>query len=347
MSDSNKEAQRKRYSEINMDLFTIPDSMNKPSGKNIVELDIDCLHHLRGHQFELYSGQRMTDMVESVKANGVIVPIIVRPLDDTSYEILSGHNRFEAAKEAGLEKIPAIIRRNLTEEEAWVIAIETNLLQRSFSDMKHSERALALFTHHETIKKQGRRTDLIKEIEEMVNADDMETSETFVAMQQKMDAREITAGEYGLKSSTVAQYLRLNKLIAPLIKRLDNGEFAIRAADRISALSEENQLIIEEILDSVDCKMDIKKADALRSAAEEKKLDRESTEQILVGSAEPKPSAPPAFKLNPSIISYFFKPEQKTEEIEAIIIEALKFYFASTESTAEDEEDEANEDETD
>ena len=108
---------------------------------------LDNLIPYKDNPFALYEGQRFTDMVESVRANGVIVPIVVRPADDGKYEILSGHNRVKAAKEAGIDSVPALIRTGLTDEEALLIVTETNLLQRSFADLKHSERAVALVVH--------------------------------------------------------------------------------------------------------------------------------------------------------------------------------------------------------
>ena len=107
----------------------------------VLNLQIDRLVPFKSHPFKLYEGKRFTDMAESIKANGVMLPIIVRPSENSTHEILSGHNRVNAAKAAGLDTVPAIVREGLTEDEAKLIVTETNLLQRSFADLSHSERA--------------------------------------------------------------------------------------------------------------------------------------------------------------------------------------------------------------
>ena len=328
MPDKNTGFQLKDIRDINKGMFASTDPMRKSAGITIVDLPLNCLHHLKGHRFKLYTGQRFTDMVESIRANGVYIPIIVRPIDDNNYEILSGHNRVEAAKEAGLETIPAIIREGLTEDEAWLIATETNLIQRSFLEMSHSERAFALSKHYEMIKKQGKRNDLIQEIENMINASNDEENSTSAPMVQKLDSREKVAQNYGLDRGTITRYLRVDKMIAPLKERLDNDELAVRAAVTLSYLSNEEQQIIEDILDSSHYKLDMEKADALRTASEKKTLNHEDVEQILAGTKKPKSTRPPAFKLKSKIVSRYFKPEQKPDEIEATIIEALDFYYA-------------------
>ena len=137
----------------------------------ITNISIDKLRPFSRHTFKLYEGQRFTDMVGSVKANGIFIPIIVQPIEfeDGFYEILSGHNRTEAAKAAGFTEIPAVIRKHLTRDEAMLIVTESNLIQRSFANLSHSERAAAMSMHHEAIKSQGKRTDLINEIENLLN----------------------------------------------------------------------------------------------------------------------------------------------------------------------------------
>jgi ParB family chromosome partitioning protein len=298
-------------------------------------LTLDNLIPFKAHPFKLYTGQRLDDMVESVRENGVIVPVIVRPVDDFNYEILSGHNRVTAAKAAGLETIPALVREGLSDEDALLVVTETNLRQRSFADMSHSERALALSLHHGAIKKQGRRSDLIQEIENMVNASHINDSEAFGAMRQKIDSRTQLGSQYDLSSRVVAYYLRVNKLTATLKDRLDGGELAIRAAVTLSYLSGGEQQIVADILDASHYKLNMKKAEALRLAANKRTLDHETVEQILAGTKKTKTACPAAFKLKPKLMSKYFTPEQKPTEIETIIIEALEFFYAHKDQEGE------------
>jgi ParB family chromosome partitioning protein len=315
--------------DINKGMFASTDPDNKTKNGPVWNLQLDNLFQYKAHPFKLYEGQRFDDMVESVRENGVIVPIIVRPIDDFNYEILSGHNRAEAAKAAGLETIPSIVREGLTDEEALLIVTETNLLQRSFADLSHSERAVTLAMHHDAIKRQGRRTDMIREIENMVNASNCSISETFVPLEQKLNSREKVAQEYGLDSSTIARYIRINKLIEPHKNRLDEGELALRTAVTLSYISQDAQQVVDDILDASHYKLDMKKAEALRAASEKNPLDHETVEQILAGVKKPKAVRPAAFKLKPKIVSKYFTPEQKPAEIEATIIEALEYFYAN------------------
>ena len=320
--------QLKNIRDINKDMFKSTDPSIRLKGEPINNLALDKLIPYKNHPFKLYTGQRFDDMVESIKANGVLIPIIVRPLDDGNYEILSGHNRVAGAKEAGHETIPAIVREGLTDEESLLIVTETNLIQRSFADLTHSERAVTLAIHHEAIKRQGHRTDLIQEIENMVNASNINDLETSCPLGTKLDSKKSLGDKYDLSSRTVARYLCINKLIAPHKDRLDNGELAIRAAVSLSYLSTEEQQIVDDILDSSHYKLDMKKADALRLASEKKPLEHEDVEQILAGTKKPKTARPAGFKLKAKIVSRYFRPEQKSDEIEATIVEALILYFA-------------------
>lgn len=115
-------------------------------------------------------------MVESIKEFGIITPILVRPLGEDKYEILSEHNRTNAGAIAGLDEIPAVVIEELTDEEAMLIVTETNLIQRSFSELSHSEKARILVERHNAIKEQGKRTELINEIESL-STNDLEDEE--------------------------------------------------------------------------------------------------------------------------------------------------------------------------
>lgn len=109
----------------------------------VTMLDIDSIKPFNNHPFHLYEGDRLDDMVESIRDHGILNPVIVRKMDD-GYEMLSGHNRQNAAKIAGLKKIPAIIKYDLPDTDAYVYVIETNLMQRSFSNLEISEKAAVL-----------------------------------------------------------------------------------------------------------------------------------------------------------------------------------------------------------
>ena len=154
-------ADRRTKEEKDRDIIAIltgDGKIGRPSADDRNELDVNGLVPFTDHPFKLYEGERLDDMVRSIRENGIIVPIIVRPApnaDKGIYEILSGHNRVKAGKIAGLIKVPIIVREDLTEYEARRIVIETNLIQRSFADLAHSERAIVLKAHMDTIREQG------------------------------------------------------------------------------------------------------------------------------------------------------------------------------------------------
>ena len=167
MSVVNKEKSKPRLKNLD-DLFNLNNGVNPleapvqtindqaPHKRAVTIVVIDTLTPFKGHPFHLYEGERLDDMVSSIKANGVLVPIIVRRLG-IKLEILAGHNRINAAKLAGLTEIPAIIFDNISDDDAMVYVVETNLIQRSFSEMKHSEKAAVIALHHSKMFSQGKR----------------------------------------------------------------------------------------------------------------------------------------------------------------------------------------------
>lgn len=341
MSNGSFELKRKFSGYGDMFKPTDPEAIARIGG--ISTLRLDTLRPFKNHPFKAYDGQRFADMVQSIRDNGVIMPVIVRSIDmvgeidsntaassaeGAAYEILSGHNRAAAAKQAGLETIPAIIREELTDEEALLIVTETNLIQRSFADMSHSERAVTLSMHHEAIKKQGKRTDLIAEIENMLKASNDGLSETCSPLANKSKSLARTGDQYDMSKDTVARYLRINKLIDPFKKRLDNGELAIRTAVTLSYLSDVEQLLVDAFLVISSTKLDMKKAEALRTISERNTLDAATVERILTGVQKPKPTRPAAFKLKHKIVTMYFSSAQKPQEIEDTIMKALDYYFA-------------------
>ena len=312
----------------------------------ITEIEISKLIPFSNHPFKLYEGERLNDMVTSIKELGVILPVVIRPKGEEIYEILSGHNRVNAAKIAGLIKVPVVIKEGLSEEEANLIVTETNLLQRSFADLSYSERAVALLRHYEAIKQQGKRNDLITEIENLSKTYNESTSETYGQVVLKSSSRDAAGSSYEFSGRTVSRYIRLNELIPELLNRVDTEEIAFIPAVSLSFIKKAEQQDIERIIADNNFKIDMVKAEILRSNSEAGSLSADRIYVILSGElAKKKKSSKPApIKIKPKVISRFFTQEQKPAEIEEVIEKALELYFSSNSETVKSS-DEKEEDE--
>lgn len=279
------------------------------------QISVNQLMPFKDHPFEMYEGQRFEDMVKSVQANGVLVSIVVRPSENEQYEILSGHNRVAAAKEAGLTEVPAVVRDGLTDDEALFIVTETNLIQRSFADMKHSERAFAIANHYTVLKKKsGYRSDLVEEVEAL----------TYSPVANRSAMGKLGA-QYGLSKDTIARYLRVNNVIPTIKKRLDDGEIALRVAVTLSYLKRPEQEAVEQQI-SRGKKLTIKIANLLRDEADKgEPLTKEFVKRVFEPSYFPTKVKP--VKFSGRFLSEFFDDRKSAEEIEETVAEALRAYM--------------------
>lgn len=148
---------------MNTPQFDLSAMLSTPQQTAVQQIPCDKLHPYHNHKFELYSGERLEDMVASIKENGVLSPIIVQP-DGDGYEILIGHNRWNASKLAGLSTVPSIIKAGLTEDEAEMYVIESNVMQRGFENLRISEQAAAVALRHSEMFSQGKRNDILREL---------------------------------------------------------------------------------------------------------------------------------------------------------------------------------------
>ncbi len=282
------------------------------------------------HLFRLYSGQRKDDMTESIRSKGILQPLILRAKEDGRYTILSGHNRKYNGIDAGLDKAPVIIKYNLTDDEAQMYVIETNLMQRSFADMLPSEKAAVLAMYHSKMFSQGKRNDILAELKMLENPHDTNENSTSAEFRKSSNTRKALAEEYGLKPNQIALYLRVHQLIEPLKVRLDNNEFPLSVAADLSFLKETEQNAIDKCMELNGFKADVKKATALRGYSERGKLDDDKIYLILNGEVgqPPKKKRAPTIRLKQKIYSQYFTPNQKTSEIEEVIEKALALYFS-------------------
>jgi len=291
----------------------------------VQQIPCDQLHPYHDHKFELYTGERLDDMVASIKENGVLSPIIVQP-DGDGYEILIGHNRWNASMLAGLPTVLAIIKTGLTEEEALLYTIESNLYQRGFDNLKISEQAAAVAFRHSEMFSQGKRNDILRELALLENPD--ADLSTLTPLESKLDSGKAVGAEYGLSKGTVIRLIRINKLIDELKALVDSGDIAIRAGVELSFLSADTQAVIAECAE--DSKIDMKKAKMLRASADsEGNIDRDTVESIISGKdTEPK-QKPKSVKISSDTYTKYFSNGEKPKEITETIEKALEMYFAN------------------
>ena len=315
-------------------------SVSLPTKNTIITLPPQAIRAFRGHPFRLYEGDRLNDLVESISEHGVLNPAIIRKIerdeDGFEYEMLAGHNRQNAAAIANRE-LPCIVKENLSDEDAWIYVIETNVLQRSFSEMLPSEKAAVLALRYSKMICQGRRNDIIEELKKLENPDEIKENSTSGTQCHRTKSRDILGAEYDLKGRAVANYLRINELITPLKRRIDDAEFPIVAAVQLSFLTEQEQQMVDDVLSENEYKVNEGKAVLLREYTG--KLTPERTEQILSGefNRKPKKSTATAFKVKPAIYKKYFTASISQKEFDSIVDEALALYFAQKGQESEQE----------
>lgn len=237
------------------------DIEEKTAAGGLRMLPIKKIRPFHDHPFHLYEGDRLEDMVASVREHGILNPVIVQEIDG-GYEMLSGHNRMNAAKLVGLKEIPAIVKTDLSEEEAYVYVIETNLMQRSFSDLLISEKAAVLKARYEKESCQGRRNDIIEEIARM---EGKELPATCGHGDQRLNTRDMIGKEYELSGSSVGRLLKLNDLIKPFKDMVDRGALYTKVALQLAFLPEEEQDMVFRVMNEEKTKITSEMVANLRS----------------------------------------------------------------------------------
>jgi hypothetical protein len=289
---------------------------------DIQNIELNLLENYHNHPFTLYTGKRLSDMVESVKENGILNPIIILKKEDGAYEILSGHNRAGAARLANLKTVPCIVKENLSEEQAYTYVIETNLMQRSFSDLLPTEKALVLKIRYEKIASQGKRNDLQKEINNLEQGIIEKESKA----EDKTDSRKALGKEYNLSRASIARYLRLNELSDFWKQDVDNEKIGLTMAVELSYLSKEIQEYLYQQCKELELTLKSSDTKALHLMNRQEDLNQEMVTTYLLNLKKPKIKEYQNIKLSQSIYQKFFQDKAK-EEAEGIIEKALEIYF--------------------
>lgn len=306
---------RKAFQDA-LDLLAEDPVKDTPVAVNgIVSIPVEEIHPFHDHPFRLYEGDRLEDMVQSIREHGVLNPVIVRKAA-RGYEMLAGHNRTNAAKIAGLTEVPAIVKTELPDEDAYVYVIETNLLQRSFAELLPSEKAAVLVARYEKISSQGKRNDIRQEIEALEK-----TCGHDVHKLQK--SRDGLGEEYGMTGRNIARYMRLDRLIPEFKDAVDKGTLAMVAAVDLSYLNVKMQKMIQQVAEAEGKKLKPKQAVELRKMGKE--ITKEAVESVLACKEKKKPQSV-SVKLPMELYEKYFA-QMDAGAVQEIMEKALEEYF--------------------
>ena len=210
-------------------LASIDELLGVVNEESAMEIEISKIHPFKNHPFKVLDDEKMQDLVESVRINGVLTPVLLRMDDNEEYEMVSGHRRMHAAQLAGLTTIPAIVRE-LSDDDAIVTMVDANI-QRE--ELLPSEKAFAYKMKLDAMKRQGIRTDL-----------------TCVQNEHKSGkkSRELLGEQVGISSVQVTRYIRLTELIPELLDLVDNKKLQFTVAVDISYIDKEVQGWIYEYI---------------------------------------------------------------------------------------------------
>ena len=287
------------------DLFSTDESRAEAQLEKVVTLNPADISDFPNHPFKVKQDEAMAEMVDSVRQYGVLVPALVRPKADGGYEMVTGHRRKCAATLAGITEMPCIIR-NLTDDEATIIMVDSNLQRETILP---SEKAFAYKMKLEAMKRQGQRSDL--------------TSAPLEPKLKGSRSNEELAASSPDSRSQIQRYIRLTELIPPVLDMVDSSKIAFRPAVGLSYLSKEQQQSLYDTMECEDCTPSLAQAIKMKEFSRDGKL----TEEVILSiMQEEKPNQREQFKMPKERISKYFAPGTPAQKIEDTIVKALELY---------------------
>ena len=275
-----------------------------------VNIPVEKIRPFEGHPYKVLDNDEMNNLIESIQQKGVISPIVVRPLENTTeeYEIISGHRRLRASVKAGLETVPALIYA-VSRDEAAIMLVDSNLHREHILP---SERAFAYKLKMEAMSRQGYRSDL-----------------TSCQVGTKLRTDEIIAENSTDSARQIQRYIRLTNLIPELLDLVDEERIAFTPAVELSYLNEVEQADLVEEIRVCDATPNLSQAQRLRAISREEGLTSEHIGEIL---AEEKANQREKIKIPAERIRKYFPKSYTTEQIEEAIIKICESRYRARQS---------------
>ena len=272
----------------------------KNTKKNI---SIDKLHPFENHPYKVQDNEEMERLAESIKQNGVVSPIIVRPLENTTdeYEIISGHRRVMASRKAGITEVPALVV-SLDRDAAAIVLVDSNLHREHILP---SEKAFAYKMKLEAMKHQGWRSDLTSD-----------------QLGGKLETADIVGAETGDSKNQVRRYIRLTNLIPEILQYVDEGRISFTPAVELSYLNEQEQYDLLEQMELNDCTPSLSQACRFKKMSQEQGL---TPEVIAAVMSEEKANQREMFKVPMERIRQYV-PNANAKQAEDFVLKACEHY---------------------
>ena len=277
--------------------------------ETIEYLDLKHLVPFRNHPFKLRDGEEKEQLLQSIKTQGAIEPLIVRPLSESEYEVISGHRRMEICKELGMEKIPVIVR-NLTNEQAVSMMVDANLHR---NNILPSERAFAYKMKWEAAKK---------------------SEKTLSQPATKYRSDERIANEFGIGKDTLHRYIRLTYLIPELLEMVDEGKIALTPAVELSYLTHEEQHLLLNEIEYADATPSLSQAQRLRDFSRQGRL---TADVIFAVMSEEKANQKEQIRFSKEEIQKYFPKSYTGKDMQNTILKLLEKWQRQRERNAREE----------
>ena len=265
------------------------------------ELPLDELKPFKDHPFKVMEDEEMERLKESIRESGVLIPALARPTE-SGYELISGHRRLAACRALGLSTMPVIVR-NLTDEEAIITMVDSNLQREHILP---SEKAFAYKMKMDAMKRQGKRTDL-----------------TFCQVGTKLNSAGVIADVGGDSERQVFRYMRLTNLIPDILKLVDEGRIALTPAVELSYLNSHEQEVLNEIMSCDELTPSLSQAQRLRRLSEDHTLTDSGISQIM---SEIKGNQKEYVRVPTDSIRKYFTRDTTVKQMEQTIVKAMEFY---------------------
>ena len=267
-------------------------------------LPISQLHPFEGHPFQVQDNEEMDALVESIRAGGILTPLMVRPLEGkaNAYEVISGHRRLHAAIKAGMETVPAFITP-MNRDAAAIALVDSNLHREHILP---SEKAFAYKLKLEAMTRQGQRTDLTSD-----------------QVGRKLETAELIAQQNDDSKTQVRRYIRLTNLIPEILQKVDEGRIAFTPAVELSYLTKQEQQDLLETMECEDCTPSLSQAVKLKKLSQAGTLD---VDTIVTLMSQPKANQAEKISFRVNDLRKFFPQSYDTAQIQEAILKLLNDY---------------------